>query len=157
MSNGPFQKAAKPTWASNSLNFFAYRLYYPVKIFSYACCKRIVYKVTAVQVGTANGGTMGAKVPESISSGNTPLVVLRPHAQSSRPTPRRCCRSLATTSTIITTVRLTFVQVKILICWLESIILYSDILLSVFALLILENPQEKGFQISRIYFQYEKR
>ncbi len=51
--------------------------------------------------------------------------------------------------------RLAFLQVKILICWLESFILYSYFVRLVFALLILENPQGRRCQISKICFQYE--
>ncbi len=51
--------------------------------------------VPAVQGGGANTRTLAAEMPQtSMASGNTPLVVLRPHSESSRPTPRRCWRSL---------------------------------------------------------------
>ncbi len=51
--------------------------------------------VPTVQEGAAKSGTMFAEMPEPrCPPANVFLVVFRPHSGSSRPTPRRCWRSL---------------------------------------------------------------
>ncbi len=51
--------------------------------------------VPTVQRGAANSGTLAAEMP-----GNAPLVFLCSHSESSRPTPRRCWRSLGPPSMV---------------------------------------------------------